>query len=131
METREFKGEITTAYGKKLAKALPFTGTYEAYTKDAAGIVLCRQDGKWPNELDVLEGLVNDSEKMRKRAEAIEAKLKENGILKPQADSPEVVLTSTFKNLMLAKKKDGSAKYTESEARAVAADMTGYDWPTE
>ena len=125
-ESRKFDGKISTAYGKTISPALAFSGTFEAYTKDVAGINAAKADGKWPNDLDILEGLVNDSEKARKRAEAIEARLEREGISKPAADAPETLYNNTYKSLLLVKKPDGSLKYTDAEAKAAAAEMTGF-----
>ena len=114
MKTETFKGEIGTAYGEKLKKTLPFSGSFEAYENYAEV-----PEKEKLTEKDMLE-VVNEGLKATKRAAVIQETLDQAGIAKPDPNSPEALKNQMVKTLMKAKKLD------EESAIAMATDVLGY-----
>lgn len=83
MKTETFKGEVSSAYGETLPKAVKFEGSFEAY-ENAAEI---RSANDWPSDEDVVN-YVNAKRKAAKRAKSTEEALTAAGYQKPDLSDP-------------------------------------------
>lgn len=101
MKTETFKGEVSSAYGETLPKAIAFSGSYDAFeTYDEL---------KSANELpsnDEVVSFVNAKRKANARAKVTVAALETAGISKPDPNSPEVLKSNMVRNLMKMKNLD-------------------------
>lgn len=101
MKAETFKGEVASAYGEVLPKAIPFSGSFDAFES--------YDEVKSANELpsnDEVLGFVNAKRKANARSKATIAALEAAGISKPDPNSPEVLKSNMIKNLMKMKSLD-------------------------
>jgi hypothetical protein len=101
MKTETFKGEVASAYGETLPKAIAFSGTFEAFENYDEVV----KANEIPSNDDVV-GFVNAKRKANARAKATTAALEAAGISKPDPNSPEVLKSNMVKNLMKMKNLD-------------------------
>lgn len=113
MKTETFSGKVETAYGQTLSKAIPVSGTYEAFES----IEEVRAKNEYPSDKDVLN-FVNSRAKQNARAAATTAALEAAGIAKPTLESPEFRLKEMVKVLVASGK-------SEAEAEQIAKTVLG------
>jgi hypothetical protein len=101
MKTETFKGEVSSAYGETLPKAIAFSGSFQAYESYDE----MKTQNDVPSNDDVLQ-FRNNQLKANARAKATTAALEAAGISKPDPNSPEVLKAGMIKNLMKAKGMD-------------------------
>lgn len=110
MKTETFKSEVATAYGNRLPKPIPVSGSYEAF--ETADEVRSAQE--WPSDAEVVT-YVNNVRKQNARAKATTEALTAAGINKPTLDDAEFRLSEMIKILVKAGK---SQEQAEQIARA-------------
>jgi hypothetical protein len=135
MKTEKFKGTISSAYGQKLAKALPFTGTYEAFGTDekdekdytpedwqAALDEIRKSDEskpagerEYPNNADLVT-FVNNKRLANARQKQMTATLDAAGIEKPTLQDEKFRFEQMVKILVAAGQSENEAKATASAA---------------
>ena len=101
MKTETFKGEVSSAYGETLPKAIAFQGSYDAFES--------YDEVQKANELpsnDEVVSFINAKRKANARAKVTVAALEAAGISKPDPNSPEVLKANMVKNLMKMKNLD-------------------------
>lgn len=101
MKTETFKGEVGSAYGETLPKAIPFQGSYDAFES----YVEVETAKELPSNDEVV-AFVNAKRKANARSKATTAALDAAGITKPDPNSPEVLKANMVKNLMKMKNLD-------------------------
>ena len=109
MKTETFKGEINSAFGNKLEKAVSFNGSFEAYAipegkgKDKILFDVPEgadkiADGDVPTVADVY-AYVNTLNKNNARQKSMADALEAAGIAKPDPNDPKVVLARMLKDV--------------------------------
>jgi hypothetical protein len=115
MKSTAFKGDITTAYGKKLAKALNYSGSFDAYEN----IDEIRSEKDFPTDKEIV-----DFRNAERKANAVSQErnkvLEAAGIEKPQAKDPVVVYANFVKQLRLSGK-------SQKAADTMAVEILGYN----
>lgn len=118
MENKTGKSTATTAYGSKLETPIAYEFSYQAYQNI--------DEVKAANDLLTDEEVVkvrNTERLSNARQKALQAALDAAGIVKPTIENDEQLrLREMFKVLMASK------KYSEEQARALAATTLGIEW---
>lgn len=118
MKTEKFSGTIENAYGKPVAPALKFEGTYQAYETKAE----IEAQGDLPTDKEIV-AYRNAQRKAAARQASFNSTLEAAGIEKPTLENDVLLqLKTLYKTLVAAKK-------SHAEARAMAATMLGVEWP--
>lgn len=114
----------TTAYGKKLETPISYDYKWTVYN-DGPELVAAKDELTIDEQVKVR----NTERQNNARQKALAAALENAGIVKPTAENdPQVGLRDMFKTLQTAKLPDGSRRYTDEQARAVASQMLGVEW---
>lgn len=111
-ETKTFKGSMSSAYGKDLDKAIPFSGSYEHLAKGdpiPAKEQLSEED---------IYAVVNNKRKASAVQAARQEALKAAGITAPTNEDPETALSNMVK-ILIAQGKN------PDEALAIAKTVLG------
>jgi 2,4-dienoyl-CoA reductase-like NADH-dependent reductase (Old Yellow Enzyme family) len=90
MKTETFKGTV----GEKLAKEIPFSGTYEAFENYEE----VAKANELPSNQEVVD-FVNTRRKNNERQTAMTKALAENGYSKPDPNDPIVAAQTMIRNL--------------------------------
>ena len=113
--------------GLNLPDKLEYAFKYTQYTEDAAGIAAMVAD---KNEMTLMEQLRSRNVDALNNARSNErnAEFERRGIVKPTAENDlSIAFKDMLKTLTAIKLPDGSRKYTDEQARAQAAMLSGYD----
>lgn len=117
-KTIDFTAVAEKAYKKTLETPIPYSGNYSAYT-DIAEV---RAANDMPSDAEVLK-FRNTERKTKARQAALTAALDAAGIVKPTEENDDQLrLKNMFKTLMSSK------RYTEAQARELAATTLGVAW---
>ena len=124
MKTETGKSVAKTAYSKPLAVHIPYEYSWDAYeTNDE--LVAAKDE----MTLDEQRDFRNNARMANARQKELQTQLDKAGIVRPTAENdPQIALKDTFKSLQAAKLPDGTRKYTDEKAKALAADLIGVDW---
>jgi hypothetical protein len=110
-----------TAYGKKLDAPINYEYQWSTYA-DFAELSTAKDELTADEQVKVR----NTERQNNARQKALQVALDAAGIVKPTIENDDQLrLRETFKNLMSSK------KYTEDEARALAATVLGLEWAAE
>jgi len=124
METKPGKSEAKTAYGKVLATPLTYEYKWTAYETDEELVA-----AKDELTLEEQRKTRNTERQNNARQKALQAALDAAGIVKPTAENdPQIGLRDMFKTLQTAKLADGSRRYSDEEAKSIAATTLGVEW---
>lgn len=115
MKATPFKGDITTAYGKKLAKALSYSGSFDAYES----IEEIRAEKDFPTDKEILD-FRNAERKANAVSQERNKALEAAGYEKPQPKDPAVVYANFVKQLRLSGK-------SQKAADTMAVEILGYN----
>jgi len=118
MVTKTFKSTALAAYKKKLDTPLKYGGDYQAFEN----IGEVRAQNSYPSDKDVVKFL-NAKAKAKARAAAMTAALEAIGIVKPTLENDDQMKLREFVKVLLSSKK-----YTEEDARTLAATTLGIAW---
>jgi hypothetical protein len=99
MKATKFDGEALTAYGKKLDKAVKYSGTFDAYE----GIEEVKAANDILSDKEIVDTR-NAERKAKAVTEARSAALEVAGIKAPEKDDPQVLIASLIKTYTLLKK---------------------------
>lgn len=120
MKSETFKGEVASAYGNQLPKAIQFSGAYQAF-ENAEEVKTANQ---WPNDSDIVD-FVNTRTKNNERQKAMTAALEAAGITKPDPNDPVVVAARMLRDIekldMPADQKAMIAAVLQAKQKAGAA----------
>ncbi len=95
----DFKGSVSSAYGKELDTAVSFAGSYDK--ADKADVDALKTSNEWPSDEDIVTGYINPRRLAAARAKATTEALDGAGIKKPASDDPKVVYNVLVKNMQL------------------------------
>lgn len=116
MKAETFKGTIERAYGKDLPTAVPYDGTFDAYTDISEVPTADRLSPK--DELEV----INAARKANARQKAMNDALQAAGIAKPDQNDPAVIRENLVKqNMKLYKVDEATARKMLDALDALAA----------
>jgi hypothetical protein len=104
MKAETFKGQVESAYGKVLPKAVAFQGSFDAYES----IQEIKAANDYPSDEEVIN-FRNAQRKANARAKATVEALDAAGHTKPAADDPQVLLQNMIKTLILSGKDKDTA----------------------
>lgn len=117
MKTMTFEAVAESAYGKKLASPIKYSGEYEAYLNMTE--IMDKND--FPKDQEIVD-FRNTQRKANARQKALQTALDAAGIIKPTLENDEQMrLQNMFKILVAAGK-------SEAEAKAIAAATLGVEW---
>jgi hypothetical protein len=116
--------ETSKAYKKDLDTPIPYEWNWlEFPTPESA-----KADGRWLSDADIL-AVVNRQEGNKARQASLTEALKAAGYEKPtEANDPQIGLRNMVRTLRNAKLPDGTPRYTESAAKALASQALGIAW---
>ena len=116
-----------SAFGKKVKKPFKVPYTWDAF-QNFAEVVAAKATLSEKGHLKA----VNATEQAKQRAEALTAAYTAAGFVKETAATSALIrLRDMFKTLRLSVNSETGEKYTESEARALAAKYVGAEWPAD
>jgi hypothetical protein len=118
MKKQTGKSTANNAYGQALATPINYGFDWEDFETPEE----VKAAGEWPKDTDVVK-YVNVDRKANARQKALQAALDAAGIIKPTLENDEQLrLREMFKVLMSSK------RYTEEQAREMAASTLGLAW---
>lgn len=124
MENKTGTSVATTAYGKKLDAPISYDYSWAAYG-NGPELVAAKDELTLDEQVKVR----NTERQNNARQKALQAALDAAGIVRPTAENdPQIGLRDMFKTLQTAKLPDGSRRYTDAQAREIAATTLGVDW---
>jgi hypothetical protein len=94
MKSDTFKGSVESAYGEKLAKAVDFSGTFEAFENYEE----LTKANEIPSNDEILQ-FVNAKRKNNARQKAMTDALEAAGISKPDPNDPKVVVARMLRDI--------------------------------
>jgi hypothetical protein len=100
-----FSGKMENAYGQPLAKAISFSGTYDAFES----VEEIRSKNEYPSD-DEIVAFVNNKRKANARQKSMQAALDAAGIAKPTLEDPQVQLKSMIKIFVAAGRSEDEAR---------------------
>ena len=116
-----------TAYGKPLDTPITYSFKWSEYDTPAEVVA-----AKAEMTLEEQRKTRNAESLANARSKALKSALDDAGIVKPTLENDEqFALREMLKNLMAAKLPDGSKRFTEEQARALASQTLGYTWADE
>lgn len=124
MENKTGEATAEIAYGVKLDKPITYTFSYNAYTS----IDEVKAANDMPNDAQILK-MRNDQRLSKARQAAQTAAFDAAGLVKPTAENNDQIrLKDMVKTLLTAKLPNGERRYTEEQARTLAATTLGVEW---
>ncbi len=118
MKSQEKTTTTATAYGKTLSTPLPYTFSWTEYETDEELVA-----AKDELTLEEQRKARNNSRMANARSKSLQKALDDAKIEKPTIENDDQLRLKTVYNGFMSSKK-----YTEEQARKLAADMLGVEW---